>query len=117
MSLVEKESTKKKRRSKMDLSMLKKKKKEEKKEEDGGLDLFGDEDTEETSSLLDEKPEDKDTKKLEIKNIFKRKESLGDELKTKRKVLNFEWWEYIVIIIEIILSICIILLFVLGFSL
>lgn len=102
----------------MDLSMLKKKKKEDKKEEeDDTLDLFGDEDTEETSSLLEEKPEDKDAKKLEISGIFKRKKSLSDELKTKRRVFNFEWWEYIVIIIEIILSIYIVLLFVLGFSL
>jgi hypothetical protein len=118
MFLAERGSIREKRRNKMELRLSRKKKKEDKKEdEDDSLDLFGDEDTEEKSSPIDEKSEDKDTKKLEIRSIFRKKESLSDELKPKRKIFNFEWWEYIIIIIEIILSIYIILLFVGGFSL
>jgi len=108
----------------MKLNLLNKEKKEEPKEEkeesNDALDLFEDDDSEKETnkeSILDEeKPKDKATgSKMSI--FARRRERIDEGIRPKRKIFNFEWWEYIIILIEIILSAYIIVLFMGGFSL
>ena len=94
------------------------KKKEKKKEEDDDLDFFHDDDEDNFNSNDEDTenvPSKKEKKKFSFGSILKKTDL--DDKKNRRKIFNFEWWEYLIIIMEIILSIYIIFLFIGGFSL
>lgn len=100
----------------MELKLFEKKK-EKKEESEDFFDSLDNNNS--TDSLLNEdrKETKNESKKVNFKRFFTKKNK--DEIldKPRRKIFNFEWWEYIIIIVEIILSIYIILLFIGGFSL